>query len=134
MSFQNSETFFLTFFFRVTYDPSNRPGVANLLTIHSLITNKTPEEICIENKNLNTGQYKLVLADVLIEYLNPIREKMNNYLASPDFLCYTLNSGAAKAMDKAETTLQEVKNKVGFFDVKAKGFSKEMKKSVSNVS
>lgn len=40
----------------VTYDPENRPGVANLITIHSLTTNLTPQQICEEAKNLNTGE------------------------------------------------------------------------------
>lgn len=116
----------------MTYDPANRPGVANLILIHSLITNKSPEEICKENQNINTGQYKLVLADALIEFLNPIRERMNNYLASPEFLCQVLHSGSVRAVDKAEATLQEVKSKVGFLDVKNENnFSLEAK-SFSN--
>jgi len=40
----------------VTYEPEKRPGVANLISIHSLFTGKTPEEICEEAVGLNTGQ------------------------------------------------------------------------------
>lgn len=40
----------------VTYEPENRPGVTNLIDIHSLLTGKTPEEICKEAIGLNTGQ------------------------------------------------------------------------------
>lgn len=40
----------------VTFDPENRPGVANLLTLHSLASNKTPDEICEEVKHLDTGK------------------------------------------------------------------------------
>lgn len=40
----------------VTYEPDNRPGVSNLINIHSLFTGKTPEEICKEAIGLNTGQ------------------------------------------------------------------------------
>jgi len=40
----------------VTYEPEKRPGVANLINIHSLFTGKTPEEICKETTGLNTGQ------------------------------------------------------------------------------
>lgn len=40
----------------VTYEPEKRPGIANLLTIHSLIVNKTVQEICDESQHINTGQ------------------------------------------------------------------------------
>lgn len=40
----------------VTYEPEERPGVTNLINIHSLLTGKTPEEICKEAIGLNTGQ------------------------------------------------------------------------------
>lgn len=105
---------FLYFFFRVTYDADKRPGVANLITIHSLLTNKTPQQICDENSHLDTGQYKLVLAEVVIEALKPIREKICQYLNSPDYLINVLERGREKAVGLAEDTLQEVKDKVGF--------------------
>lgn len=41
----------------VTFDPINRPGVANLLNIHSMLTGKTTEEICKEAEGLDTGKY-----------------------------------------------------------------------------
>lgn len=44
------------FISEVTYEVEKRPGVANLIDIHSLLTGKTPEEICREAAGLNTGQ------------------------------------------------------------------------------
>ena len=41
----------------VTYEPNERPGVANLLRIHSLLTGQTPEEICEEARGIDTGRY-----------------------------------------------------------------------------
>lgn len=40
----------------VTFEPHVRPGVANLITIHSLITNQTPEEICKQAEGIDTGK------------------------------------------------------------------------------
>lgn len=40
----------------MTYDENQRPGVSNLISIHSFITNKTIEDICEEAKDMNTGQ------------------------------------------------------------------------------
>jgi tryptophanyl-tRNA synthetase len=44
------------FISEVSYDPTNRPGVSNLLNIHSMITGLSPEEICKKVEHLNTGQ------------------------------------------------------------------------------
>lgn len=40
----------------LTYEPEERPGVANLLTIHSLITNQSVHEICEQYKDIDTGK------------------------------------------------------------------------------
>lgn len=42
----------------VTYEPEKRPGVANLITIHSVLTDKMPDQICLEAKGLDTGKYE----------------------------------------------------------------------------
>ncbi|KAJ8673592.1 hypothetical protein QAD02_004854 [Eretmocerus hayati] len=98
----------------VTYNPEERPGVANLLNIHSLITGKSPQEICEEVKDLDTGKYKLLLADVIIDRIDPIRKKIEEYLNEPDYLHYVLQTGAKKAEVVAMTNWLEVRNKVGY--------------------
>lgn len=42
---------------RVAYDPDNRPGVSNLIAIHSLLTGRSVTDLCDEAKNLDTGMY-----------------------------------------------------------------------------
>lgn len=117
----------------MTYDPDNRPAVANLITIHSLLTNKSTDQICKECEHLDTGQYKLLLAEVIVEHLAPIREKIENYLKSPEYLYKILDVGAKKAAEIAETTLIEVKNIVGFVDVTESGV-KNLKNLARKVS
>ena len=97
----------------VTYEPERRLGVTNLLTIHSLITGTTTEQICNDVKGLNTGQYKLVVADAIIAHMNPIRVKIEDYLKNPDYLTKILQDGNNKARVVAEKTMEEVKQKVG---------------------
>lgn len=41
---------------QVTYEPEKRPGVSNLINIHSLLIGNSPNEICENVKNLNTGE------------------------------------------------------------------------------
>lgn len=62
---------------------------------------------------MSTGQYKIVLADVLIERLKPIREEILRYLKSPEYVNSVLSSGAEKAAQIAEQTIKEVKSKIG---------------------
>ncbi|KAL7035413.1 hypothetical protein ACKWTF_008357 [Chironomus riparius] len=101
------------FISQVTFDPVNRPSIANLLTIHSLTSNKSIETICEEVKHLDTGQYKFVVADALVEHFNPIRLKVEDYLKNPDYLQSILEKGNDKAREVAEKTIDEVKAKVG---------------------
>jgi tryptophanyl-tRNA synthetase len=97
----------------VTFDPQIRPGVSNLLTIHSLISGKSIDTICQESSALNTGQYKLKVAESLIEHLDPIRRKIEDYLKNPEFLWKVLEEGNSRAAEVAQDTMKEVKRKVG---------------------
>lgn len=42
---------------KVTYEPETRPGVANLVLIHSMLSGKSPNQICSEVEELDTGKY-----------------------------------------------------------------------------
>ncbi|XP_055856556.1 tryptophan--tRNA ligase, mitochondrial [Episyrphus balteatus] len=98
----------------VTYDPENRMGVSNLVAIHSLVSNgKSTEEICKEVQGIDTGKYKMVVAEAVVEHLKPIRTKINEYLKNPSELVYILEEGREKAQGIAEETMAEVKQKVG---------------------
>lgn len=103
----------------VTYDPENRPGVANLITIHSLASGMSPEALCESAKEIDTGKYKFKVAEALIEHLNPIREKIEDYLKHPEFLEQILSEGGEKASFIAEATLAEVKEKVGLRNLRS---------------
>lgn len=116
---------------KVTYEPATRGGVTNLLTIHSMVSGKTVQQICEEVKDIDTGKwvlqlnisivicnyfrlrYKFVVADALIEHLNPIRLKIEDYLKNPDYLSSVLADGGDRARETAEKTMDEVKLKVG---------------------
>lgn len=98
----------------VTFDPENRPGVSNLVTLHALCTNQSPEDICIQVKHLNTGQYKLLLADVLVDKFKPIQEEIEYLMKSKEHLEKILKDGSIRAQAIASNTWEEVNNKVGF--------------------
>ncbi|XP_018394277.1 PREDICTED: tryptophan--tRNA ligase, mitochondrial [Cyphomyrmex costatus] len=96
----------------VTYDSEKRPGITNLINIHSLFTGKTPEEICEETVGLNTGQYKLKVADVVIEKLSPIRKDILRLTREPAYLDEILKEGTERAMELATSCWTEVTEKV----------------------
>lgn len=98
----------------VTYDPENRPAVSNLITLHALCTNQLPQDICIQVKHLNTGQYKLLLADVLVDKFKPIQEEIEYLMKSKEHLEKVLTDGSNRAQAIATNTWDEVKSKVGF--------------------
>uniref|UniRef100_A0A1L8DFR2 Tryptophan--tRNA ligase, mitochondrial n=1 Tax=Nyssomyia neivai TaxID=330878 RepID=A0A1L8DFR2_9DIPT len=97
----------------VTFEPEARPGVSNLITIHSLMDGRAPEEICAANTDVDTGKYKLRVAEAVIEHLNPIRMRIEDYSKHPEYLSQILEEGAEKAAQVAEKTLQDVKKKIG---------------------
>ncbi|XP_043486863.1 tryptophan--tRNA ligase, mitochondrial isoform X1 [Polistes fuscatus] len=98
----------------VTYEPETRPGVSNLIAIHSLLTGKSPEEICQDAQGLNTGKYKLLLADVIIEKLKPIQEEISRLLNEQLYLDEVLKMGSEKATEIAFDCYSDVKDKIGF--------------------
>jgi tryptophanyl-tRNA synthetase len=58
-------------------------------------------------------RYKLAVAEALVEHINPIRTKIDDYLKNPEFLTSILDEGADRAREIAEKTIDEVKLKVG---------------------
>jgi len=98
---------------QVTYDPETRPGVSNLVQIHALCTDQTVEEICRSVEHLDTGKYKLVVAEALIEFLKPIRSQMLDLLEDPQYLISVLQLGSEKATALAQPVWDSVCYKVG---------------------
>ncbi|KAJ8982069.1 hypothetical protein NQ317_001478 [Molorchus minor] len=105
----------------VYYNPTERPGVSNLISIHSFVTNKSVDEICKEVESLNTGQYKLVVAEAIVSYLKPIQDKVSYYLKDEQYLLDVLKQGSDRASEISQRTMNEVRHKLGLrFKVKTR--------------
>lgn len=98
----------------VRYDPENKPGVANLMTIYAAVTGKSYEEIEAEFDGLGYGKFKPAVGDAVIETLRPIREEATRMLADKAYLETVYRNGAERASYVAEKTLRKVYKKVGF--------------------
>jgi len=99
---------------RVTFEPETRPAVANLIILHSLCSGLDPDTICRQNSHLDTAHYKLIVADSVNEFLQPIRKRYLQLLNEPAYLIHVLDEGAEKATKIAEKTWSEVQSVVGF--------------------
>ncbi len=97
----------------IIYNITKKPGISNLLTIYSLLTNKTTQEIEKQFKEKNYSELKKSLAEVTINYLEPFRRKQKELLSKDDYVKEILNKGKAKAEIIAEITIQEARKKMG---------------------
>jgi len=78
-----------------------------------LFSGQTPEEVCQSVTHLNTGEYKLLLADLLIEHFNPVRDKIGYYLKNHDHLDQILVESSSRAEELAGQTMAQVRDVIG---------------------
>lgn len=97
----------------VTYEPVERPGVANLLTIHALMSGEEVPAIVERMRGTDTGRYKLQVAEAVIAHMEPIRLRIEEYMGNRDYLVDVLRLGGERAATVAQRTIEEVKQKVG---------------------
>lgn len=98
----------------IRFDRESKPGVSNLLTIHSVITGNTVEQLEEQYQGKMYGHLKVELADIVVDRLNPIKTRAEELLADPAELDRLLAVGAQKAREIAAETVEQVYRKVGF--------------------
>ena len=98
----------------VRYDPENKPGVANLMSIYSAVTGASFEDIENEFIGKGYGAFKPVVGEAVIEHLRPIREEAQKLLKDKAYLESVYREGAQRASYEAEKTLRKVYKKLGF--------------------
>ena len=97
----------------ITYDPENRPEVANLLLLVSLCEGVPPEQVAEEIGDGGGGALKKRLTDALNTELAPLRSRREELKAEPGFVETILRRGNERANEVAEATLAEVREKMG---------------------
>ena len=97
----------------VRFDPLNKPGVSNLLSLLALATSRTMHDVVTEFSAGGYGDLKTAVAEAVVEALTPIRERTHELLKDPAELDRILASGAAKARIRAEATLERVHESLG---------------------
>ena len=96
----------------IEFDPVEKPGVSNLLTIFSAFSGESIESLVDRFKGVGYGQFKEELADAIIAVMEPIQERYYELLKS-DKLDEILDEGAKKANYVANKTLRKMEKAVG---------------------
>ncbi len=103
----------------IRFDPENKPGVSNLLTIQSALSG-TPIDVLVDKyQGKGYGDLKVDTADVLTEFVTPLRGRVAEYMDDPAELDAILARGAERARTVASATLRSVYDKMGFLPPKA---------------
>jgi tryptophanyl-tRNA synthetase len=97
----------------VKYDLVKKAGISNLLTIYSVFSGKTVKEIEKKFKGKGYASFKKSLSDLLIDSLEPFRRKKKELLTREVYVKEILSQGARRAQTIAQSTMQEVKKKMG---------------------
>ena len=95
----------------VTWDPENRPGVANLLSILAAATDREPATVAEDYSQF--GPLKKDTAEALVALLEPIQARYRELEADPAATRAILAQGAEKASTKAAEVLARAKTALG---------------------
>ncbi|MET9440004.1 tryptophan--tRNA ligase [Streptomyces sp. NPDC006610] len=102
----------------IRYDPAGKPGVSNLLTICSTLTGASIAELEQKYEGKGYGALKTDLAEIVVDFVTPFRERTHQYLDDPETLDSVLAKGAEKARAVAAETLAQTYERVGFLPAK----------------
>ena len=98
----------------IRFDPENKPGVSNLLSIYSIMVNKPIDQAADDFKGMGYGALKEQVAESVINELAPIQERYNEVSKDKQYIQKVLSDGAEKARYMARRTVSKVYHKVGF--------------------
>ncbi|MGY5124801.1 tryptophan--tRNA ligase [Streptomyces nigrescens] len=102
----------------IRYDAENKPGVSNLLTIYSTLTGTSIPELEQKYEGKMYGALKTDLAEVMVDFVTPFRDRTQEYLDDPETLDAILAKGAEKARAVAAETLATTYDRLGFLPAK----------------
>ena len=92
----------------------DKPGIANLIEIMSVATDRSMEEVEASYDGQGYGAFKADVADAVVEFLRPVQERYAELRADPVELQRLLGVGAEKARKASEPTLEAMLDRMGF--------------------
>ena len=97
----------------IRFDPENKPGVANLMSIMSALTGRSMDDIAAEYDGQGYGKFKDAVADCVIATLEPIQTEYARISADKAYLQQVMDSGRERASAIAHRTMLKVRKKLG---------------------
>jgi tryptophanyl-tRNA synthetase len=98
----------------IRFDREEKAGVSNLLTIYSALAERSIADLEAAYEGKGYGDLKKDLAEVLVEWVTPVQERVQSYLDDVAELDRILAAGAARAREVAASTLATVYERIGF--------------------
>ena len=92
----------------------DKPGVSNLLSISSAISGDSIESVVEKYAGQGYGALKVGVAEQVVEFLEPVQARYKEIREDRDLLDNILAEGAAKARSRAQDTLRNVQDALGF--------------------
>lgn len=101
----------------IYFDIANKPGVANLLTLLAIVTNKSIDQLVIQMQGQGYGKLKSAVAEGLVEFLRPMQERYKQLRQDQTYLNSVLKLGSERAIKLSQPTLKRVYEVVGFVPI-----------------
>jgi tryptophanyl-tRNA synthetase len=98
----------------ISFDADKKPGISNLLTIYSALAERSISSLEEEYAGRGYGDLKKDLAEVVIDFVTPFRDRTLELLDDQAHLTAVLKKGQQQATEVAEATLRDVHQRVGF--------------------
>ncbi|KKR12547.1 MAG: Tryptophan-tRNA ligase [Candidatus Wolfebacteria bacterium GW2011_GWC2_39_22] len=98
---------------KVVYNPTKKPGVANLIRIYRGFTNLSVKEIERKYADANYGVFKRELAEVIVEGLRPFQVRKKLLMKKSGEIDRIIEKGRKKAQKKATEKMNQVKETMG---------------------
>ena len=98
----------------IRFDPETKAGVSNLLTIQSAVTGAGIDALVDGYAGRGYGDLKKDTAEAVVEFVTPIKARVDELLTDPTELEEVLATGAARADDVAAKTVDRVYDRLGF--------------------
>lgn len=96
----------------IKFDRDNKPGISNLLSIYSSLTDESIDALQEKYKDSNYGVFKADLAEIVSDFLTAFQEKYEYYLNSEE-LDTILDNGRDKAQQVSFKTLKKMEKAMG---------------------
>ncbi|MEH6781544.1 MAG: tryptophan--tRNA ligase [Rhodoglobus sp.] len=98
----------------IRFDSAAKPGVSNLLTLHSTFSGTSIADLETQFEDKGYGDLKKEVAEVVVSEFEPVRARTLELLDDPAELDRVLSKNAERANEMAEATLARVYDRIGF--------------------